>query len=391
MKAAREGGVKLPSVRFRGSVVEIVLRRETVLWKFRFSQSIPGGRSRSCPACFFAGGTVIRTPSPSSTAARRLQGLVERAARFVDRRLLLLLVAAYAAAGIWPAAGQAIRRTAPAGVPLPLWMLAVLLFLAGLGLDGRQAAAACRRLGLLLAAHLLLWGTPAAAVWLVARLPLAPPPGLLAGLGLVALMPTAASSVAWSQLSRGNIALSVGLVAASTLVSPFLIAAFHGSGSDSGHATMMQMIVGILPAVAAGAGVGWWAGRERLATLRGPLKLIAAAVLLLLNYANASLALPQVVADFHAQRLSWLIAVTLGVCGTTFLSGWLLARAGRVEPAARHSLVFGIGMKNTGIALTLAALWLESQPLATVAIIAYTLTQHVLAGGYHARVPREAE
>jgi BASS family bile acid:Na+ symporter len=137
--------------------------------------------------------------------------------------------------------------------------------------------------------------------------------------------------------------------------------------------------------------VGWWAGKERLAAVRPRLKLASATVLLLLNYANASLALPQVVADFHPQRLSWLVAVTLGVCATTFLSGWLLARAGRLEPAARHSLVFGIGMKNTGIALTLAALWVESQPLATVAIIAYTLTQHMLAAGYHARVPREEE
>jgi hypothetical protein len=43
-------------------------------------------------------------------------------------------------------------------------------------------------------------------------------------------------------------------------------------------------------------------------------------------------------------------------------------------------------MKNTGMALVLAAVWFPTQPLVTITIIVYTLMQHVLAADYHRRV-----
>jgi BASS family bile acid:Na+ symporter len=315
-------------------------------------------------------------------------------ARFADRRLLLLLLFAYVTAMFFPAWGQTIRTTAAVPVPVPVLLLAVLLFIAGLGMDGDQLRESLRWKWLVMVGQIALWGGPLLVVAVLGGTTDVLPPGLLAGLTLVALMPTAASSVAWSQLSRGNVALSLGLLATSTLLSPFMIYAvgrsqLFATGGElisSANATVVNLVSWIIPAVIVGAGVRWLAGGMRIRAIRPHIKLVSTAVLLTLNYANAAVALPDLLAGPNWSALVAVAATTVTMCSGGFLVGWLLTRAAGVEQGAQLSFLFGMGMKNTGMALVLAGMWFASQPWAIVVIILYTLTQHVLAAICHQQV-----
>ena len=145
--------------------------------------------------------------------------------RFIHRRFIWLLIASYLLAGVAPAAGLWIRSAAWGGASLPMLMLGFLLFNAGLGVnlaDLNEIRREPRGLAFGLAANLLI---PIAFIWLVMhtmRLWHNPDEvqNILVGLALVASMPIAGSSTAWSQNAGGNVALSLALVLGSTFLSP---------------------------------------------------------------------------------------------------------------------------------------------------------------------------
>jgi BASS family bile acid:Na+ symporter len=128
--------------------------------------------------------------------------------------------------------------------------------------------------------------------------------------------------------------------------------------------------------------VGRWAvGGPRIDSARHPLKLFNALNLLLLNYSNASLALPRVLAQPDADFLALALAVVLGLCVGAFASGWLIGRLLGVDRAQQGALVFGLGMNNNGTGLVLASLALAEYPQVMLPIILYNLVQHLVAGG----------
>jgi BASS family bile acid:Na+ symporter len=113
------------------------------------------------------------------------------------------------------------------------------------------------------------------------------------------------------------------------------------------------------------------------------IKLINAIVLLLLNYSNASVSLPQAVADRDLDFLVVTLGITTGLCFTAFASGYGLSRLFKVDEADRVSLMYGLGMNNNGTGLVLASLALASYPRVMVPIIFYNLVQHLVAGTVH--------
>jgi BASS family bile acid:Na+ symporter len=92
------------------------------------------------------------------------------------------------------------------------------------------------------------------------------------------------------------------------------------------------------------------------------IKLSNAIVLLLLNYSNASVSLPQAVADRDFDFLAVTLGLTTGFCLAAFASGYELSRLFKVDRAERVSLVYGLGMNNNGTGLVLASLVLASYP-----------------------------
>jgi BASS family bile acid:Na+ symporter len=217
--------------------------------------------------------------------------------------------------------------------------------------------------------------------------------GMLVGLALVAAMPVANSSVAWSQNARGNVALSLGLIMLTIVLSP--VAApqmlnLMGLSLSPHETSQCQQLVTrfsgtffivwvILPSLA-GMTFNWWIGLKGIDRLRGTLRMISAATLLTLNYANASLAMPAV---FHQETLSTilvssLLAVLLSALGIA--SGWLLSRLLAVDAASTTALMFGFSMKHTGLALVLAGHVLHTEPRVILMIVLATLLQHLVAG-----------
>src|SRR5262249_39689714 len=132
---------------------------------------------------------------------------------------------------------------------------------------------------------------------------------ILLGLTLVASMPVAGSSAAWSQNANGNLALSLGLVLGSTFLSPLTTPAVlalvgslaYGLQADalagltaSGTGAFLVLFV-LLPTVV-GLGTRRLVGEGPAVRAKPTLKLLNSVILLVLNYANAAVSLPQVVA-----------------------------------------------------------------------------------------------
>ena len=157
-----------------------------------------------------------------------------RFSRFLHRNFIWFLLGSYVVAAVAPRAGLAIKnvslgRLALFGesirVSLPMLLLALLLLNAGLGVQTSQMRHLLRRPWSLLAglaANLLI---PIAYIFAVSRtMRLWHNPdevqNILVGLAVVASMPIAGSSTAWSQNANGDLSLSLGLVLVSTLISP---------------------------------------------------------------------------------------------------------------------------------------------------------------------------
>ena len=333
-------------------------------------------------------------------------GVLAQLSHFVHKRLLWLLIASYALASCFPAPGLWIRdirvgelvlsgiRT---NVSLSMLMLASLLLNAGLGVNLSQARAMLGRpklLGAGLAANLIvpigfiLVVTRAMSGWHNAD----EVQNILVGLALVASMPIAGSSTAWAQNADGELALSLGLVLFSTLLSPIstplalrsigLMAtgdyaedlhelAAGGTGAFLGVCVLAPSLIGI--------GIRRVVGEVRIAAARPLLKLVNCAVLLTLNYSNAAVSLPQAVAEPDPDFLVLTLAVVVGLCALAFTAGWLISLFLGATASQRTAMMFGLGMNNNGTGLVLASLSLADHPRVMLPIIFYNLVQHLMA------------
>jgi BASS family bile acid:Na+ symporter len=209
-------------------------------------------------------------------------------------------------------------------------------------------------------------------------------------------MPIAGASTAWAQNSNGNLALSLGLVLASTVLSPVLTpVALYAFGEMASEE--YENVIHNLAAYGSGAFLGFWivlpsllglgvrfmVSEARLVGIMPFIKLINSVVLLLLNYSNGSVSLPQAVADRDYDFLTVTLVITTGLCFTAFASGYGLSRLFKLDSGERASLMYGLGMNNNGTGLVLASLLLASYPRVMVPIIFYNLVQHLVAGGVH--------
>src|SRR5262249_25445911 len=122
-------------------------------------------------------------------------------------------------------------------------------------------------------------------------------------------------------------------------------------------------------------------GSGRIAAVRPQLKLVNSLTLLLLNYGNGAVALPQAVAYPDWDFLAMVLVVAFALCVAAFASGWWLGRLLRADRARCTALMFGLGMNNNGSGLVLAGMALAGYPGVMLPLIVYTLAQHLVAGG----------
>lgn len=294
-------------------------------------------------------------------------------------------------------------RWTPAALPtaeftLPLVLLAMLLFCAAVQADVVQIRAIRSRPWALVGGTLAVWAAPVLLVIVAAFLvPLVvdreSTAELLVGVALVASMPVANSSVGWTQLVRGNLALSLALVLVTIFLCPWVTPWLLGwlrltlSVPDQANfQTLIDNFTGaffilwvILP-TAAGLACRHSLGAERVAAIRSWLTFTSVTSLLALNYTNAALALPEVFAQSQFSVLVTTATLAAALSAIGLAAGWLLARLLRQDAETRLALMFGLGMKHTGLALLLAGAVLAQQRLAILMIVLATLAQHLLAG-----------
>ncbi len=328
-----------------------------------------------------------------------------RLAQFLQQHCFWLLVGCYALAALWPLPGRAIRvwRWTPQAVPdaaltVPLVLLALLLFCAALRTNVVQVRAIRWRPWPLVWGTLAVWGAPVLlALVAAAVLPMVvgqeETAGLLVGVALVASMPVANSSVGWTQLVRGNLALSLALVLVTIFLCPWVTPWLLGwlrlalaSPDPTYFQTLIDnfsgafFIIWVILPTAAGLACRHSLGGERVAAIGSWISIASVVALLLLNYVNAALAFPEVLQQsrFSVLAMTAILAVALSMVGLA--AGWLIARAMRLDVETRLALMFGLGMKHTGLALLLASEVLADQQLAILMIVLATLAQHLLAG-----------
>lgn len=336
---------------------------------------------------------TTKLTSSNRTLIGTLHGKLNAALSFVRTHLLVLLVVAYLCSTFFPEPGLRLRATfsTASHVSLIHLLLATLLFTLGLSVSWDRTGEVvreCKWLGAALAVRLAACLTLA----FVSRIAFADSPaglsGLLVGLILVMAMPTAASSSGWSMQLGCNqsvtVALIIGMTVFSVVSAPIMLAA-SGWLAAEGAARELRLLRTAFDAQSLFAlvlmptllGISTRSLAPQFAIkLREFGVAISPVLLLLLNYSNGSISLPQL-----RSSLSFLSATTLllGCVGlfvtvavvTKLVTGWL-----RAERATQLSAILGTGMSNTGLALTLATLAMQEQVELHLAIIVYTFIQH---------------
>lgn len=344
--------------------------------------------------------TVTQPPGESKQLPENgISSLLE----WIHVHFLWLLIGCYVLAAFLPGPGMMIRQfswgSPYAGeVTTPMLLLAVLLFCAAAVVRWEQVWQLIRRPGILLTGLLCIWLVPSLFVgllgWIVPlMLGESATSGILVGLALVAAMPVANSSVAWTQNSRGNVALGLGLIVLTILLSPFAtpqVLQLMGLALSPQDTAQCQELVKrftgtffivwvILPSLA-GMMFSRIAGMEIINQKRNWIRFVSALALLTLNYTNASLALPDLIKrpSWRAILLAGVLAMTLQLLGVA--TAWILARVTSQEKESTIALIFAFSMKHTGLALVLAGEVLQQEPRVILLIVLATLLQHLLAG-----------
>jgi BASS family bile acid:Na+ symporter len=339
-------------------------------------------------------------------------------AEWIHRQFIWFVVGSYLVAAFFPRFGLEIRDVSfgtltlfgeQLRLTLPSILLALLLLNAGLGVQASQLRKLFQSPLVLLAgllANLLAPITFIVGVTLVLHVWHNPDEvqNILVGLALVASMPIAGSSTAWSQNANGDIALSLGLVLCSTFLSPLTTPlALHSvgllasgdyaedlhslaAGGTGGFLVVVVLLPSLLGILSRRA-----IGESRVVTAKPLLKLVNALDLLLLNYSNAALSLPETVADPDWDFLAVVLTIVVSLCVLTFAAGWWIGCLLKAEAPQRTSLMFGLGMNNNGTGLVLASLALADHPRVLLPILFYNLVQHLVAGVVDfglSRIPR---
>ena len=327
--------------------------------------------------------------------------------RFIQRRSSLALARRVCRGRLSPGLGSWIRafsfgdvslcgETTP--VSLPTLMLAYLLFSAGLGVKLpqlrqllRDPKPLCAALvaGLAVPVAFLVVASQVVGGWLSADHAAI----LLVGLILLAAVPVAPTSTLWAQYANGNLALSLGLVLLSTLLSPartFVVFQAGGHLAQGSCAPLLHemdahgagalLIVAVLVPALLGLTGKVALGEARVAPTAPLLKVVGPVTFLVLTYANASAALPRVMADLDVGFLAVTSGVVAGLSLTTFAAGWGIARLLRADRDQQSALVFGLGMTNNSLAQVLASAVVVSHPFVIVPILMHTLAQQLIAG-----------
>jgi BASS family bile acid:Na+ symporter len=283
-------------------------------------------------------------------------------------------------------------------------LLSLVLLSAGLQIPVRALGRVLRRPKAMLAGLALHLAIPLLVVPFVAFLLRRTPDsdggsGLLTATILIVAMPVAAGATVWTAKGDGDQPTMVGLVLASTLLSPLttplLLAALapllrggyaqtltSTSGSAQSGFTLATVVLpcaaGLLCALVLPPS---WQGRL--------LRTVVPAALagsLVLTYVNASGALGTLLTQPRPLLFAAALAVAALVCVLSFVLGRLAARILRLDAPVASSLTLACGMNNSSASAVLITTSLPDKPHLLLPVLAYGLLQKTAANRVVARL-----
>jgi BASS family bile acid:Na+ symporter len=222
-----------------------------------------------------------------------------------------------------------------------------------------------------------------ALAWILARL-FGLDEALTIGVVLVGCCPGGTASNVVTYIAKGDLALSVGMTGVSTILAPFLTPAltFLLAGKTV-DVDVAGMFVGILWVVILPICLG-------LAIKRLCPKATERAIrfMPIVSYTAIAVILALVLAA-NAERLAtgglavFIVVILHNVCGLAL--GYLIAVALRLAEPKRRALCIEVGMQNSGLAATLAAVHFAAYPMAAVPGAIFSVW-HNISGALVARM-----
>ncbi len=333
---------------------------------------------------------------------------ISQISSFFHDYFLWIVLAFYVIATFLPGWGQEIRNisfgnltwfdNSSVQLSLPFLMLSFLLFNAGLGIKTEELKKLPSYLMVLLLGFAALIIVPILIIFMV-HLGMMfwhdqeEVQNILVGLAVIASMPIASSSTAWAQNSDGNMALSIGLVVLSTLLSPFtapLMLHFvglltYGDYSEDLHelasnGTGAFIIFSIIMPCLLGIIFHYLIGEEKIKHIKPGLKLTNSIILITLIYSNAALSLPNaLLIEPDLDFLLIIFLITIVMCVIAFGSGYFISHVFKLDTSEEASIMYALGMKNNGGGLVLVSMALADHPLVMLPLIFYNLSQQVIA------------
>ncbi|MEV0981830.1 sodium-dependent transporter [Streptomyces sp. NPDC049915] len=329
----------------------------------------------------------------------------DRATSWLRQRLGRAVILAYAAALLLPRPGLWLRRphALPLGdadtltLPTAQLLLSLVLFSAGLQVPVRALAALLHRPHALLAGLVLHLAIPLMAIPAVALLLRRTPDtdggsGLVTAMILIVAMPVAAGATVWTGKGDGDQPTMVGLVLASTLLSPLtiplvikaLVPLLNGDYADTltrvEHTTQGGFaLVGVVLPCTAGIVCRLALPSRGHSRVLGTVTPLALAASLVLTYVNASGALDSFLTRPRPLLLAAALAVATLVCLLTFTLGRCAAHLLRLDAPAASSLTLACGMNNSSASAVLITTTLPDKPHLLLPVLAYGLLQKTAA------------
>ena len=219
------------------------------------------------------------------------------------------------------------------------------------------------------------------------------PTELAIGVILVGTCPGGTSSNVITYLSKGDTALSVGMTATTTLMAPvmtpLLTYIYAGQNID---VNMMSMFLSILEVVAIPIALGFIINR-----FFGKFTAKAVDVLPLVSVVAITAIVASVVSANSARLtdaglLILVVVVLHNVCG--YILGYGAAKLARMDTTRCRAVSIEVGMQNSGLASSLAAVHFAAYPLATVPGAVFSVWHNVsgaIMANWYAKRTEKAE
>ena len=205
------------------------------------------------------------------------------------------------------------------------------------------------------------------------------PTELAVGVMLVGCCPGGTSSNVMTYLSKGDVALSVGMTACTTImapvVTPALVLLLAGQAVDVSYVSMLMSIVQVvLVPIALGFVINAVASKVAQTCSKVlPLVSVIAISLIIMAVVSANAA--------KLMTVGWLIIVVVMLHNVCYGVG----RALGLSKAQMRTLSIEVGMQNSGLATSLATMHFASMPLAAVPGAVFSVW-HNISGAVYANI-----